>query len=132
MAKTANVSALSRRERQIMDVLFERREATAAEIRARIPDPPSYSAVRALVRTLEEKGYVDHVQDGPRYVYRPLQARETARAGAVERLLRTFFDGSVTAAVAGLLYRGDAPLSDDELDELERLVRAARAQGEAK
>ncbi|MCH2098209.1 MAG: BlaI/MecI/CopY family transcriptional regulator [Pseudomonadales bacterium] len=132
MAKTANVSALSRRERQIMDVLFERREATAAEIRARIPDPPSYSAVRALVRTLEEKGYVDHVQDGPRYVYRPLQARETARAGAVERLLRTFFDGSVTAAVAGLLDRGDAPLSDDELDELERLVRAARAQGEAK
>lgn len=132
MAKTANVSALSRRERQIMDVLFERREATAAEIRARIPDPPSYSAVRALVRTLEEKGHVDHVQDGPRYVYRPLQARETARAGAVERLLRTFFDGSVTAAVAGLLDRGDAPLSDDELDELERLVRAARAQGEAK
>ena len=132
MAKTANVSALSRRERQIMDVLFERREATAAEIRARIPDPPSYSAVRALVRTLEEKGHVDHVQDGPRYVYRPLQARETARAGAVERLLRTFFDGSVTAAVAGLLDRGDAPLSDDELDELEHLVRAARAQGEAK
>ena len=84
------------------------------------------------MRTLEEKGYVDHVQDGPRYVYRPLQARETARAGAVERLLRTFFDGSVTAAVAGLLDRGDAPLSDDELDELERLVRAARAQGEAK
>lgn len=132
MAKTANVSALSRRERQIMDVLFERREATAAEFRARIPDPPSYSAVPALVRTLEEKGHVDHVQDGPRYIYRPLQARETARAGAVERLLRTFFDGSVTAAVAGLLDRDDAPLSDDELDELERLVRAARAQGKAK
>ena len=124
------VPALSRRERQIMDVLFERRSATAAEIRERIADPPSYSAVRALLRTLEEKGHVDHVQDGPRYVYRPLVARETARAGAVERLLRTFFDGSVTAAVAGLLDRREAPLSDEELDELERMVRAARAQRE--
>lgn len=131
MAKSSKLSALSRRERQIMDVLFERREATVAEIRERIPEPPSYSAVRALVRTLEEKGHVDHFQNGPRYVYRPLQARATARAGAVERLLRTFFDGSVTAAVAGLLDRGEAPLSEAELDELERLVRVARAQREA-
>ena len=122
------VPVLSRRERQIMDVLFERREATAAEIREAIAEPPSYSAVRALLRTLEEKGHVGHVQDGPRYVYRPLLERDAARAGAVERLLRTFFDGSVTAAVAGLIDRGDAQLSDAELDELEALVRSARAQ----
>ena len=124
------VPVLSRRERQIMDVLFERRSATAAEIRERIADPPSYSAVRALLRTLEEKGHIDHVQDGPRYVYRPVVARETARAGAVERLLRTFFDGSVTAAVAGLLDRREAPLSEAELDELERMVREARSRRE--
>lgn len=131
MARSSKVPSLSRRERQIMDVLFERREATVAEIRERIADPPGYSAVRALIRTLEDKGHVDHVQDGPRYVYRPLLERETARAGAVERLLRTFFDGSVTAAVAGLLDRREAPLSDAELDELERLVRDARAEREA-
>ena len=123
-----SVPVLSRRERQIMDVLFERREATAAEIREAIAEPPSYSAVRALLRTLEEKGHVGHVQDGPRYVYRPLLERDAARAGAVERLLRTFFDGSVTAAVAGLIDRRDARLSDAELDELEALVRSARAQ----
>ena len=131
MARSSKVPSLSRRERQIMDVLFERREATVAEIRERIADPPGYSAVRALIRMLEDKGHVDHVQDGPRYVYRPLLERETARAGAVERLLRTFFDGSVTAAVAGLLDRREAPLSDAELDELERLVRDARAEREA-
>jgi predicted transcriptional regulator len=124
------VPVLSRRERQIMDVLFERRSATAAEIRERIANPPGYSAVRALLRTLEEKGHVDHVQEGPRYVYRPLVARETARAGAVERLLRTFFDGSVPAAVAGLLDRREAPLSEAELDELERMVREARTRRE--
>ena len=128
--KVAAANTLSRRERQIMDVLFEHRTATAAEIRERIPTPPSYSAVRALLRTLEEKGHIDHVQDGPRYLYRPLVARETARAGAVERLVRTFFDGSVTAAVAGLIDRRELPLSDAELDELEGMIRQARTRRE--
>ncbi|MEE4382241.1 MAG: BlaI/MecI/CopY family transcriptional regulator [Pseudomonadales bacterium] len=121
---------LSRRERQVMDLLFEHGRATAAELHERLPDPPSYSAVRALLRTLGEKGHVLHEQDGPRYVYRPAVPRATAREGAVRRLLRTFFDDSVPAAVAGLLGERGQELSDAELDELEAMIRAARARRE--
>jgi predicted transcriptional regulator len=113
-----------------MDLLFEHGRATAAELHERLPDPPSYSAVRALLRTLGEKGHVLHEQDGPRYVYRPAVPRATAREGAVRRLLRTFFDDSVPAAVAGLLGERGQELSDAELDELEAMIRAARARRE--
>ncbi|HEY9230230.1 MAG TPA: BlaI/MecI/CopY family transcriptional regulator, partial [Gemmatimonadaceae bacterium] len=104
---------LSRRERQIMDVIYRRGRATAAEVLQDIPDPPSYSAVRALLRLLEEKGHVHHEQDGPRYVYAPTVNRDRARRSALKHVVRTFFDGSATDAVAALLD-GEAKLDDKE------------------
>src|SRR4028119_1911435 len=103
-------SQLSRRERQIMDVLFQLGEATAAEVQERLPDPPSYSAVRAMLRILEEKGHVTHHEDGPRYVFAPPVARDTERRSAVRHLLRTFFDGSVVEAMTALLDGTDRKL----------------------
>src|SRR5437667_2265095 len=106
---------LSRRERQIMDALHARGNATAAEVLAALPDPPSYSAVRALLRILEEKGHVKHRRDGARYVYLPRVSPETARRSALQRLVSTFFQGSVTQAMAALLETADTELSDAEL-----------------
>ena len=120
---------LSRRERQIMDVVFRRGRATAADILEGIPDPPSYSAVRAMLRVLEEKGHLRHEQDGPRYVYLPTLARDRARRSALQHLVRTFFDGSATKAAAALLDMSDGRLSDEEIDRLERLVEKAREEG---
>src|SRR5258706_3922369 len=94
---------LSRRERQIMDIVFARGEATAAEVGAALPDPPSYSAVRALLRILEEKGHLRHREDGPRYVFVPTEPREKASRSALKRVLQTFFDGSLSNAVAALV-----------------------------
>jgi BlaI family transcriptional regulator, penicillinase repressor len=94
---------LTRRERQIMDVLFRTGQATASEVQAGMPDPPSYSAVRAMLRVLEEKGHVRHEQDGPRYLYKPSVARERAKKSAMRHLLHTFFEGSHEQAVATLL-----------------------------
>ena len=96
-------SKLSRRERQIMDSIYRRGRATAAEVLEDLPDPPSYSAVRALLRLLEEKGHVRHEQDGPRYVFLPTVTRDRARKSALKHVVRTFFDGSPTDAVAALL-----------------------------
>src|ERR671925_464450 len=95
--------ALSRRERQIMDIIYARGQATAAEVTAALPDPPSYSAVRALLRILEQKGHLRHEQDGPRYVFLPTVPRDRARRSAMRHLVRTFFDGSTEDAVAALL-----------------------------
>jgi predicted transcriptional regulator len=120
---------LSRRERQIMDVLYRRHKATAAEIRQDLPDAPSYSAVRTLVRILEEKGFVEHAADGTRYVYQPKAPLRTARRAAAKRLLDTFFEGSVPQAVATLLDVSTANLSDAELDELESRIEKARKEG---
>ena len=120
---------LSRRERQVMDVLHRRGASTVGEVLAEIPDPPSYSAVRALCRTMEEKGHVQHQEDGPRYVYRPTAAPEAARESAVLHLVETYFEGSPTQAVAALLG------SDERLDEgaVERIVRMIeRAQKEGR
>ena len=116
---------LSRRERQIMDVLFKNGKSTAAEVRAGMPDPPSYSAVRAMLRTLEEKGHIRHQADGPRYVYSPTIAKEKAKRSALRHLVETFFGGSVELAVAALLDGGARKLSPDELARLEALVRNA-------
>src|SRR5215210_4583052 len=102
---------LSRRERQIMDVLFQMGEATAAEVQERLPEAPSYSAVRAMLRILEDKGHARHYEDGPRYVYRPVVARENAQKSAVSHMLRTFFNGSVEAAMTALLDATDRKLS---------------------
>ena len=120
---------LSRRERQIMDILYRDGQATAAAVRAALPDPPSYSAVRAMLRILEEKGHVRHEQDGPRYVYVPTVGRDNAKRSALNHMLQTFFEGSAEQAISALLDDGAAKLSDVELDRLERLISQARKAG---
>lgn len=128
MAKTPHIH-LSRRERQIMDVLYQLGEATAAEVLERLPDPPSYSAVRAMLRLLEEKGHLQHEQDGPRYVYKPTLAHDKAQRSALKHLVETFFEGSAEQAVAALLDLSKAKLSDDELNRLSRLIEQAKNEG---
>ena len=120
---------LSRRERQIMDVLYARGRATVQEVLADLPDPPSYSAVRALLRGLEDKGHVIHEEDGPRYVFLPVVAREKARRSALRRVLETYFDGSTEQAVAALLDLQSSQLDPQELDRLARLIEKARREG---
>lgn len=127
MAKDAQ--GLSRRERQIMDVLYARGRATAQEVLEALPDPPSYSAVRALLRVLEDKGHVRHEQDGPRYAFLPVVAREKARRSALRRVLDTFFDGSTEQAVAALIDLQSAKLDPQELERLARLIDKARKEG---
>lgn len=121
---------LSNRERQIMDILYRFGQATAAEVQANLPSPPSYSAVRATLRILEEKGHVQHQQDGPRYVFRPAVARDKAKRSAVRHLIRTFFDGSTEQAVATLLDDSSSKLSPRELDRLAELINQARSKGD--
>jgi BlaI family transcriptional regulator, penicillinase repressor len=120
---------LSRRERQIIDILYTQGRATAAEVQSLLPDPPSYSAVRAMLRILEEKGHVHHEQDGPRYVYLPTIARENAKRSAMRHVLQTFFDGSTAQAISALLDDSSAKLSDAELDRLARMIEHARRTG---
>ena len=120
---------LSRRERQIVDILYANGRATAAEVQAALPDPPSYSAVRAMLRILEDKGHVRHEQDGPRYVYVPTVARDNAKRSALRHVLQTFFDGSAEQAISALLDDGAAKLSDGELDRLAKLISLARHTG---
>ena len=120
-------SKLSRRERQIMDVIYGRGEATAAEIQEALPEAPSYSAVRALLRILEEKGHAKHETQGTRYVYLPSVSRERARNSALTRIVTTFFDGSAAQAAAALLDSGS--LSNDELERLSALIDRARKEG---
>jgi predicted transcriptional regulator len=121
---------LSRRERQIMDLLFQRGRATAADVQEGLPDAPSYSAVRALLRILEEKGHVRHEQDGPRYVYLPRADRERARQSALKHLVHTFFDGSAEQAVAALLGTGGGRMAPEELERLAVLIEQARKEDE--
>lgn len=120
---------LSRRERQIMDVIYRMQRATAADVLEQLPDPPSYSAVRALLRVLEAKGHLRHEQEGQRYVYRPVVAPERARRSALQHLLGTFFNGSTEHAVAALLDMRDARLSPEELDRLAAMIERARKEG---
>ncbi len=120
---------LSRRERQIMEVIYRRGRATAAAVLEDLPDPPSYSAVRAMLRVLEEKGHLRHEQQGPRYMFLPTVPREQARRSALQQLVQTFFDGSTEQAVAALLDQSDRALSDTELARLARLIDQARKEG---
>ncbi len=120
---------LSRRERQIMDVIWQQGTATAADVLEALPDPPSYSAVRGSLRVLVEKGHVEYRQDGPRYVYHPTTPREEARASALKRVLNTFFDDSPEKVMAALLDLSSGSLSDDELARLEDRIREAREEG---
>lgn len=114
---------LTRRERQIMDSVYRRGSATAAEVLEDLPEPPSYSAVRAMLRKLQDKGYLLATQDGPRYLYSAVIPRDEARESALHRLVRTFFDGSRAKAVAALLDPDEGALSEDEMRELEELIR---------
>lgn len=121
---------MSRRERQIMDILFQRGRASVAEVLAALPDPPSYSAVRALLRILEEKGHAKHVEEEGKYFYLPAHPRRAAAKEALTQVLNTFFEGSLESAVAALLSSKDAKLSDDELERLSRLIEdAKRSEG---
>ena len=122
-------AGLGARERQIMNVVYELREASVAEVLAKVPDPPSYSAVRTMIRSLEAKGLLKHRQVSTRYVYRPARSREDAERSALRHLMRTFFGGSAADAVAALLDPSVATLSDDDVDRLERLIRDARREG---
>ena len=120
---------LSRRERQIVDILYARGKATAAEVQTALPEPPSYSAVRAMLRILEDKGHVKHEQDGPRYVYVPTVGRDNAKRSALHHVLKTFFDGSTEQAISALLDESAAKLSDAELDRLAQMIDQARTPG---
>ena len=120
---------LGRRERQIMDILVRRSRATAAEVLEDLPDPPSYSAVRSMLRLLEEKGFVRHEWDGPRYVYLPTVPRDNAQRSAMRHLLQTFFGGSAEQAISALLDDSSSKLSGPELDRLARMIDSARKSG---
>src|SRR2546423_11045979 len=120
---------LSRRERQIMDHLFRVGRATTADVLEGMPDPPSYSAVRAMLRTLEEKGHVRHEEEGRAYVYLPTAKRESARRTALSHLLRTFFDNSAEQAMAALLDLKGTEMSEAELDRVAELIEQAKLEG---
>jgi len=120
---------LSRRERQIMDVVHAKGQASAAEVLAALPAPPGYSAVRALLRILEAKGHLRHRREGARYVYVPRTSPKLARRSALKRVVSTFFQESVAQAIAALLETADTEVSDAELIKLEQLIKKARQEG---
>ncbi len=123
------LSGLSRRERQIMDILYQRGKASASEVRERMPDPPSYSAVRAMLRILEEKGHLNHQEEGLKYVYTPVVARDKAKRSAVQHLLDTFFNGEPEQIMAALLDVSSTRLTREELDRMSAMIEKARKEG---
>jgi predicted transcriptional regulator len=133
MTKRELHADLSRRERQIMDVVFRRGLATAAEITGDLPDPPTSTAVRTMLRILEDKGYLTHEQEGVRYVYRATLDREKARESVITHVIKTFFNGSAEQAMATLIDRSGSDLTDDELARLASLIdKARKRQGSRK
>jgi BlaI family transcriptional regulator, penicillinase repressor len=120
---------LSRWEREIMDIIYNLGEATASLVLEKLPNPPSYSTVRALLKVLEDKGHLTHKQDGPRYVFIPTMPREEASENALKHLLKTFFDNSTEKAVAALLDLSEEKLSADDYDRLSLLITKARQEG---
>jgi BlaI family transcriptional regulator, penicillinase repressor len=120
---------LSRRERQILDILYQRGKASAADVLAAMEDPPSYSAVRAMLRILEEKGHVRHETDAQKYVYAPVVPREKAKRSAVKHMLETFFAGSPEQAMAALLDVSSRRLTREELDRMAHMIEQARSEG---
>ena len=129
MTKATAAPALTRREREIMDILYRRGRATAHEVLEDLADPPGYSAVRALLRLLEERGHVKHAEDGQRYVYAPAVARGDARRSALAHVVKTFFAGSVEQAVTSLVESPRSKLSREELDRLSDLIDRAKKEG---
>lgn len=124
------LNQLSRRERQIMEIIYQMGSATAQDIHERLPDEPSYSTVRALLRILEEKGFLAHKNQGTKYVYHPTVAKETAVQSAVTNLLKTFFNNSVEQAVAALIEHDRAKMSDDDFSRLAQLIEKTRKEGQ--
>lgn len=130
MAKKKRKSPdLARRERQIMDVIFQLGEATVGEVLERLPDPPSYSSIRTIIRKIEAKGLLTHRQDGKRYVYRATQSRETASRTALQRLMDVFFSGSAPDTVAAILDVSSKDLDPSDLERIAQLIDQARKEG---
>ncbi len=125
----STLGGLSRRERQIMEILYQRGKASAAEVREALPEAPGYSAVRAMLRVLEEKGHVRHQEEGLKYVYAPVVAREKAKRSAVKHLLDTFFSGSPEQAVAALLDVSATRLTREELERMAEMIEKAKREG---
>ena len=129
MSNMPETSALSRRERQVKDILHRRGEATVAEIIAELPDPPTYSAVRSVLRILGDKQLIRYKEDGPRYVYYPAQDTEAARDDVLAHVVRTYFAGSPEQAVTALLRMSDVDMSDREIERLRETITRARKSG---
>jgi predicted transcriptional regulator len=130
MVKKKTSQDLGRRERQIMDVIYQLGEASVSDVLAQLPQPPSYSAVRTMIRLLEEKGFLKHRREGTKYVYRPTQSREVASRSALVHLMNTFFGGSAADAMAAILDVSCDNLEDDDLERLEQLIEQARKEGQ--
>jgi predicted transcriptional regulator len=129
MTKKQDLPALSRRERQVMDILHRRGGATVAEIMTDLPDPPTYSAVRSVLRILSEKDLIRHREDGPRYIYNPAEATERTRDDVLAHVVRTYFAGSPEQAVTALLRMSDVDLPDAEVERLRNTIKRARQSG---
>ena len=129
MTKKSPTDDLSRRERQVMEILHRRGESTVAEIMSDLPDPPTYSAVRSILRILSEKQLIQYKEDGPRYVYYPAAPTEEARDEVLEHVVRTYFGGSAEQAVTALLRISDADIADSEVERLREKIRRARLSG---
>jgi BlaI family transcriptional regulator, penicillinase repressor len=129
MGKNQSHDQLGRRERQIMDIVFQLGRASVAEVLKELPDPPSYSAVRGMLRLLEDKGYVRHKQDGLRYVYLPTAGQQQAQHSALRHMVRTFFGGSASSAAAALLELPDAKLTAEDISRLQKLIKQAKSEG---
>ncbi|MBA2687627.1 MAG: BlaI/MecI/CopY family transcriptional regulator [Gemmatimonadaceae bacterium] len=129
MQKLPETQALSRRERQVMDILYRRSGATVAEIMGDLPDPPTYSAVRSILRILGEKKLIRHKEDGPRYVYSPADTTDAAREDMLAHVVKTYFAGSPEQAVTALLRMSDADLPDEDIERLRNSISSARLSG---
>ena len=127
--KNKLITHLSRRERQIMDIIYQKAEATVAEVRKLLPDPPSYSSVRALLSVLEKKGYLKHKEQGRRYIYYPTVALDRVKRSALKHLMETFFDDSAERVMAALLNIRGVKLSEKELEKMARLIEEAKKEG---
>ncbi len=127
--KNKLITHLSRRERQIMDIIYQQGEATVAEVRNYLPDPPSYSSVRALLSVLKKKGYLKHKEQGRRYIYYPTVALDRVKRSALKHLMETFFDDSAERVMAALLNIRGVDLSEKELERMARLIEEAKKEG---
>jgi predicted transcriptional regulator len=129
VGKKKTPGELGRRERQIMDVIYQLGQASVGDVHERLEDPPSYSSVRTMIRHLEGKGFLKHFREGNKYIYQPTQSRDAAGRWAIRQLLKTFFKGSPSDAVAAILDLNSDKLTDEDLDRLEELIDKTRQEG---